>query len=81
MVTYSYTRSVDSHGPDVDNPSRVDGNGNQIFLYTEILSQIAKNLTRIIGNGEDLDVIFTAELSTEEKTLLDTIITDHKNNA
>lgn len=84
MFEYEYTRDQLTSGIhlglwDIDNPDRLDGEGNQIFLSNEILLGLSKN-SNIICSGTLARIIFQEELTTEEKSQLDTIVYNHKHN-
>lgn len=80
---YEYERSLLPIGAyDINNPERVDGEGNQILLAKEIEAVF-------VGRDFAVDCAYTVckvifhdepELTPEEKTVLDQLVASHKNN-
>jgi len=79
MIEYIYERNLNNGNYNINNLSRVDGEDNPILLATEIKAQIDK-LSKIICNANECKIIFSEELTPEEKILLDTLVSNHKNN-
>jgi len=79
MITYTYERSIINGKYDINNPNRIDIEGNQIYLSDEITSQIS-NLYKISCNNTVCNITFKEELTKVEKDLLETILYNHKNN-
>jgi hypothetical protein len=80
---YNYTRELMIESPvyNIDNPLRVDENGNQIWLYKEILEYLPNSQWRKIDCAAESAVIyFDLELSIEDKQILDDVVYRHKNN-
>jgi hypothetical protein len=78
-MEYNYSRELVNGAYNIDNPLRVDLEGNQIYLAKEIQAQIPS----IIGlkcHNSNCEIDFSEELTTEEKALLDTLVSNHKNN-
>lgn len=91
--TYHYTREIlQSPDPwagswDIENPNRVDGEGNQIYLEKEIMNyedeyQVKPFWGKFNTNSysADYEIIFLFELSPEQKTIIDTFVYNHKHN-
>ena len=79
MTEYTYTRELVNGVYDVNNPDRLDVEGNQIYLVDEILTALSKK-ANMHCNGSDMHLEFEDELTTQEKTTLDTVVADHKAN-
>jgi hypothetical protein len=86
-TTYEYTRERIASGDsanawDIDNPNRValiDDENVQIRLSSEIKSTLSKNC-RVVCVGALCSITFAEALSAGDKTTLDTIVSNHKNN-
>jgi len=84
VYPYHFTREVITSGEfmnlyDIDNPERVDAEGNQIHLTNEIKDAglpIAGNCSA----ETDCKLCFMRELTTEEQAQLAIIVSNHKNN-
>ena len=82
MTTYSYTRTAQTGGGyDVENIDRVDGEGLQIYLATEIEAALPSKPFKIHCNNTAMDIIFNDALSAGDKTKLDGVVSDHQSNA
>jgi hypothetical protein len=82
MKEYSYERSTISDGRrDIDNPLRVDGEGNQIHLSKEIESALPGKNFKLKCHGDNAVLIFDNDLSSEEENLLSQVVISHKNNS
>lgn len=82
-LTYTYTRTaLSGDGYDINNSNRLDGSGNQIWLAREIESVFPtkKFIVRCNGTVLTILVLDTDDFSTSEKTTLDQIVSDHRNN-
>ena len=81
MTIYNYTRDLVNGAYDINNIARVDAEGKQISLSSEISAVPAfAHKFNIICNGTGCDIDFNFTLSAPEKTQLDTIVSNHKNN-
>ena len=80
MTDYTYTRTLSGGHYDIDNKSRVDGGGLQIFLAKEIEAALPGKEFCIKCAGTVVTIRFVDELSAGDKTTLDSIVSDHKNN-
>ena len=78
--TYTYTREIVNDKWDINNPVRVDEEGNQIYLAKEIESAIPEKRFKIFCEESVCDSEFQEELSGTEKTQLDVVVADHKSN-
>ena len=74
MAEYLYTRTLDTN----TNLYNIDYAGEVTRLSNEINTNIL-NRTKIITrcSGTELKIIIEPTLTTEEKTTLDSIVTDH----
>jgi hypothetical protein len=84
MELYVYTRDIDpSTGQyDVNNPLRIDGEDNQIYLINEIKNDpdfIDLNF-KLVGDTNIFTIYFSTSLSIDQKNKLDLIVNNHKNN-
>jgi hypothetical protein len=81
METYNYTRSQLPSGKyDIEHLDRIDGEGNQIYLAKEIELVLSGKKFKVICNNASCDIIFEENLTSEEKTTLDTVVANHKAN-
>lgn len=84
-IEYCYVRDMiyddsdDGHW-DIDNPARVDAEGNQIYLCKEVESLFPGKHFISYCHCDCADFVFDEELTPEEKELLDTLVYNHKNN-
>jgi hypothetical protein len=80
MSLHNYTRDLASGAYNINNPLKVDGEGNQIDLYEDI-NQDADFLHKfdIKCNGTECNITFTFDLDSSQITKLDTIVSNHKN--
>jgi len=83
---YEYTRERLTEGDhagswDIDNPDRVDGEGNRIHLASEVSTAFPGKKFRLRCVGADCTFIFEEELTSEQETTLTTTVNDHKNNS
>ena len=81
MVEYEYTRELVNGVWNINNPERKDTEGNQIYLANEVAEAIPNKKFRLNCEGEVATFIFETELTTEEKTTLDTTVQNHKDNS
>lgn len=80
MYDYNFTRDLVNGMYNINNIERVDGEGNQIYLFHEIQSAISNNKFNIICVGENVTISFESELSSGEQSTLNTVVSNHKNN-
>ena len=80
MYEYNFTRELVNGRYNIDNKERIDGEGNQIYLFKEIKTSFPTNLFKILCNGSSVKISFVNELTEPEQNILSTIVNDHKNN-
>ena len=80
-MVYNYNRPQVEGIYKIDNPDRVDGEGKQIHLSIEIQTEFPSYPFSVRCFKTDCNIEFVnRELTTEEKTSLDTIVSNHINN-
>jgi len=81
MAEYKYTRHLVDGVYDINNPLRVDAEGEQIKLYQEINNhpQFSQKFD-INCSGAECTITFESELSGEDEILLGEIVAAHQNN-
>lgn len=86
MAYYYYTREIVEY-PDpigraynIDNPQRVDLLDNQIYLANEVEVALIGRAFKLFCADSEVKFVFDDELSELEKTTLDTVVFNHKNN-
>ena len=77
---YEYTREKIEGMWDINNPLRVDGEGNQIRLSSEVQAAIPAMPFKMNCEGALALFSFETELSAGEKSTLDTTVQNHKDN-
>lgn len=81
MADYVYTRDLVNGSYDINNVARVDGEGNQIYLYKEIQAEgTLPNEFDIHCQTVVCTISFEETLTGEQQTTLDSIVAAHKNN-
>jgi len=80
MAEYLYIRSLVSGKYDINNPDRVDGGSNQIYLAKEVESALPGKMFKLICNDSEAKFVFNNTLSGAEETTLSTTVSDHQNN-
>jgi len=84
MYTYNYTRELVNGSYNINNPLRLDGEQNQIWLYQEVENAIPTKPFKVKCNcdGDPLkvEIAFETELTTEEESVLAAVVSNHKNN-
>lgn len=84
MYTYNYTRELINGSYNINNNKRLDGEQNQIWLYQEINNALPSNPFIIKCNCDNdptkVQIAFENELISEEQTILDSVVSNHKNN-
>lgn len=80
MITYFYTREIVNDHWNINNPERVDIDGNQIYLSKEVETALPEATFRMYCNGSEVCFLFDSELSVSDKETLDTCVSNHKNN-
>jgi hypothetical protein len=81
-MEYLYIREWDNVGSCwlVENPQRIDINGHQIYLSSEVKEDVAVVPFTMICDQAMLKFIFNDPLTPNQKTELDTTIYDHQHN-
>jgi len=79
-VEYVYIRSLVNGMYNIDNPERVDGEGNRIHLAKEIEAEFPDWDFNVRNNGSVCKIVYSEALTAPEKTTLDGIVIAHKNN-
>ena len=77
---YTYSREIVNDAWNIDNPARVDQEGSQIYLSQEIGEALPNMLFKLFCAGSVVDIIFDNELTEGQKSTLDTVVSNHKNN-
>jgi hypothetical protein len=81
MYKYYYTREIVDNAYNIDNPARVDGQGNKILLAQEIEILFPNKKFRVFCSNDLATVVFDdMALTDSEKIDLDECIYNHKNN-
>ena len=81
MYKYYYTREIVNNDYNIDNPARVDGEGNKILLAQEIETLFPNNKFHVFCCNDLATVAFYyMALTASEKIDLDKCIYNHKNN-
>ena len=83
-VTHVYTRTMLSNNQyNINNSERVDGEGNQIYLSKEIEASFPNKKFLVRCNHTSLKILVKEadDFTAGEKTTLDQLIQDHKDNA
>lgn len=82
MSVHTYDRGWNTtlNTYEIENPLRVDGEGNQIFLFNEVASAISGNPFNFACKGSEATFTFNTDLTPTEVTTLDTTVSNHKNN-
>ena len=79
-MKYTYTRELINELYNIDNIERKDANLNNINLAFEIQTQFSNKYFKVICDAVICEIDFLIELTSEEKTILDTIVSNHKQN-
>lgn len=77
---YTYSREIVNGYWNIDNKERVDGEGNQIYLAKEVEQNIPNEEFKMFANEDICFFDFVNELTNEQKDVLDTTVSNHKNN-
>jgi hypothetical protein len=83
---YNYTRELigETGLYNINNPNRINQSNKQVYLASEIEAAFpAKTFLVYAGVGIDpskVEIQFNVELTEEEETVLDTIVSNHKDN-
>lgn len=81
MYKYCYTREIVNNAYNIDNPLRIDGQGNQIFLGDEIQTLFPNKIFKLFCCDNLVTVAFyDGPLTEGEKIDLDECVYNHKNN-
>jgi hypothetical protein len=80
-MNYEYDREQLENGAwDIDNPERTS-EGEQVYLANEIVTALPGKDPIVHCDAGTADIDFgEVTLTAEEKTTLDTVVSDHKNN-
>jgi len=76
-MEYIYTRDKEAGVYKVNNPDRVDGSGNQIYLAKEVEALFPNEPFTMHCNDTELKFVFNNSIT---KATLDTAVSDHQNN-
>jgi hypothetical protein len=77
---YLYSREVINDSWNINNPLRVDIEGNQIYLAREVSNIFPDKMFKLFCDEARVEFDFVEELTQEEKEILDTCVSNHKNN-
>jgi hypothetical protein len=81
MADYNYVRGTLASGLyDINNPERVDGSGNQIWLANEVETAIPGKQFTLYCDSTNATFTFAETLSAGDETTLTTTVNNHKNN-
>jgi hypothetical protein len=81
MYKYYYTREIVDGNYNIDNPNRVDGEGNKVLLADDVETLFPTYQFRIYCGEGNVTIAFLGnELTNGEKIDLDTCVYNHKNN-
>ena len=81
MSVHNYTRDLVNGVYDINNPERIDSEGNHIDLYMEIAENEGFcHKFDIKCSQNECQVIFNFDLTDEQISELNTIVQNHKNN-
>ena len=81
MSTYEYSRELVNGAYNINNLERIDGESNQIRLFKEVLDEGSlPDAFEIICNETLCTFIFSSDLTGQQETTLNNIVSDHKNN-
>jgi len=81
MPEYIYTREQNGGGEwNIDNPARVDGEGNQIHLAKEVEIALPGKAFKLFCDETQARFVFDEALTTEEETTLGDTVAAHKAN-
>ena len=82
MSDYEYVRDLVDGSYDINNSLRVDDQGIVIMLAHEIEAALPGKSFKVLCDGSDCVVSFLqVTLTVGEKTTLDQVVQDHKDNA
>ncbi len=81
MAEYIFVRGTIPDGRyDIDNPLRVDAEGNQIHLAKEIEAAITGKSFKVVCSYDECKVITETDWTSEEQTTLGQVVQAHKDN-
>ena len=80
MFEYFYTREIVNDAWNINNNERVDQNGNQICLSSEVEQALPDKMFKMFCAAEECKFVFEVELTENEKSILDLTVYNHKNN-
>lgn len=79
-TTLEYERHQIPGGWDINNPNRKDGEGNQIYLAKEIETVLPGKHFKVICDDGHCNVNFQEDLTSEEESMVDTVVQNHQQN-
>lgn len=80
MIEYTYSRELVDGDYNINNPARLDEFGNQIRITSEIEAALPGLFFKVKCSGENVTISFNDPLTEEQHDLLDTVVSNHKNN-
>ena len=80
MSEYFYTREMVGNDWNIENPLRIDGEGNHIFLAREAENALPNKMFKLFCVESEVKFVFEEELSENEQTILGQVVYNHKNN-
>lgn len=81
MVEYAYERSALEGGRfDIQNPDRVDGEGEQIYISKEVEAALPGKEFKLRCHHQETIFYFESELSSVEEALLAETVVKHQSN-
>jgi len=78
MIVYSYSREIVDGVYNIDNQYKVDSEGNIIRLATIIKDNLPNKNFKVCCHASVCKVVFENPLSSEEISLLDTLVYNYK---
>lgn len=80
MADYQYARAAVNGLWDINHPSRVDGESNQIYLVDELLAAVPGVAIRTACSGTICIVTTDRDLTQAEQDTIAAKVSDHRNN-
>jgi hypothetical protein len=80
MFEYNFTREIIGDCYNINNPLRVDGEGNQIWLAKEVEVALPGKKFRLFCDEAVVKFEFETELTSGEQETLSDTVDAHKNN-
>lgn len=79
---YEFPRHIRPDGRyDIDNPVRLDGEGNQIHLASEVRAVFPSLIIKVQCMNLTAKITTEVELSAEDQAVLTQVVLDHQANA